>query len=64
MTHSKVEDEDVGGVSHRLVEDHNKNNKQVPDEADDDDEGEQNRNHNGNHSHQDLKMLLLYFLLS
>ena len=39
-SHRQVEDEYVGGAPHRLVEDDNKDDQEVPDEPDDDHQGE------------------------
>ena len=64
MAYRKVENEDICCVSHRFVEDHNKNDKNVANEADNDDEGEENGDHDGDNSHQDLKMFFFIFLLS
>ena len=40
LSHRQVEDEYVGGAPHRLVEDDNEDDQEVPDEPDDDHQGE------------------------
>ena len=40
LTHCKIEDENVGGVPHGLVEQNHHNHKKVSNKTDDDDEGD------------------------
>ena len=60
-TYCQVENKNVGRVSHRLVENDDKNDEKVPDESNDDDEGEEYRDHNGDNCHQDLQVILFIF---
>ena len=53
----KVEDEDVGGVPHGLVEENHEHHEEVPDEADDDDEGEEDGHDDGDDEHEGLEVL-------
>ena len=55
-THGKVEDEDVCGVSHLLVEDYDEDDQEVADEADDDNKGKDDRDDDRDNSHQDLEV--------
>ena len=41
--HRQIEDEDVGGAPHGLVEDDDEDDQEVPDEPDDDHQGEDHR---------------------
>ena len=56
VTHSKVENEDVGGVPHGLVEDDDQDHQEVADEADDDDEGEDDGHDDGDDRDEDLEV--------
>ena len=57
IAYRKVEDEDVGGVPHGLVEEHHEHHEEVADEADDDDEGEEDGHHDGDDEHEGLEVL-------
>ena len=56
ITYSKVEDEEVSGVSHILVEEDNKDDKKVADESQDNDEREKRRDKNWDNLHQDYEI--------
>ena len=53
----QVEDEDVGCVAHRLVQDDNEDDQEVPYEPDDDDKGEEDGDDDGDDCHQKPQML-------
>ena len=63
MSYRQVKDENVCSVSHGLVENDNKNNEEVANEADDDDKGEENWDNDWDNNHQNLKMFFFIFLL-
>ena len=55
-TYSKVENEDVSGVPHGLVEDDDHDHQEIADEADDDDEGEEDGHDEGDDRDEDLEV--------
>ena len=55
-TYSKVKDEEVRGVPHILVEEDNKDDKEVADESQENDEREKRRDKNGDNLHQDYEI--------
>ena len=63
MTHRKIEDEDVGCVSHGLVEQNDEDDKKIADEADHNDKGEEDGDDDGDDRHQGLQLLQVHFLL-
>ena len=63
MAHRKIEDEDVGRVPHRLIEQNDENNKKIADKADHDDKGEEDGNDDGHDRHQGLQLLQVHLLL-
>ena len=56
MTYSKIEDKDVGCVSHSFVQDDDENHKKVSNKANKDNDREDHWNNDRNYGHQDLKM--------
>ena len=58
ITHSQIEDEDVGCVPHGLVQQHDQDDQEVADEPDDDDEGEEDGNNNWHNRHQKPEICL------
>ena len=63
LTHRKIEDEDVGCVSHGLVEQNDEDDKKIADEADHNDKGEEDGDDDGDDRHQGLQLLQVHFLL-
>ena len=52
--------QDVGCVSHFLVQYYNKNNKKIANKANNDDEREDYGDDDGHHGHQDLQVFLIH----
>ena len=52
VSYRQVEDENVGGVPHGLVEEDHEDDKEVADEANDDDEGEDDGDDDGDYGGQ------------
>ena len=63
VTHCKIEDENIGGVPHGLVEQNHQNHKKVSNKTDNYDEGEEDRHDDGHNGHQSLELLLIHHLL-
>ena len=63
ITHRKIEDEDVGGVPHGLVQEDNQDNKKVSYEADHNDEGEEDGHDDRDNGHQGLQLFHVHLLL-
>ena len=64
MTYSKIEDKDVGCVSHGFVQDDDKNHKKVSNEANKDNDGEDHWNNYWNYGHQNFKMSPLNIIVT
>ena len=60
FTHREIKYQDVGCVSHFLVQYYNKNNKKIANKANNDDEREDYGDDDGHHGHQDLQVFLIH----
>ena len=61
FTYSKIEDQQVGGVSHVLIQNYYKDHQKISKKSKDDDQREQSWNKNWDNLHQDQQVLVVNF---